>query len=361
MNRERTLTFLIMAGGTGGHIYPALAVAKDLIARGHNVVWLGVRQGLEATIVPSNGIEIRFVSVTGLRRRGAMGWLSAPLMLTVALCQCLAVVAQIKPNAVMGMGGYVSGPGAIAAWLLRKPLLIHEQNSVLGFTNRWLKQVADVIMEAFPGTFGGRRGVVHTGNPVRETIANIEDPKTRLAGRSGPIRLLVLGGSQGALALNKLVPNAIRSLDSLSISVLHQAGAKTFAVAAEAYGEQPDVEVIEFIEDMARAYAWADIVVCRAGAMTVAELACAGVPSVLIPFPYAVDDHQTTNARFLSDAKAAVLVQEKDLAQGGLSTLLSDLLVKRERLFEMARIARSLAKPNATRDVATLCMEAANA
>ena len=360
MKCSRTGTFLIMAGGTGGHIYPALAVAKYLVRYGHRVVWLGSRRGLEASIVPKAGIDIRFVYVRGLRKMGFFRWAIAPIMLMVAVCQCIAVISRLKPNAVMGMGGYVSGPGAIAAWLLRKPLLIHEQNSVLGFTNRLLKHFADVTMEAFPGTFQSKFGAIHTGNPVRDEIAQIEVPQSRLLGRLGSVRLLVLGGSQGALVFNKFVPQAIESLGELKITVLHQAGTKTVSVAKRAYGHRSEICIIEFIDDIAEAYAWADIVICRAGAITIAELACAGVPAILVPYPYATDDHQTTNAQFLSGAHAAFLIEESEVIAGGLGALLKGLIHDRQQLLSMATAARLLAMPEATGLVAGLCMEAAN-
>jgi len=359
----RSPTVLIMAGGTGGHVYPALAVAERLRAAGGRPAWLGVRHGLEAELVPRAAIDLFFVDLGGLRGRGALAWLLAPLRLAVALAQALGILRRVRPDAVLGMGGYASGPGGLAAWLLRRPLLIHEQNAVPGLTNRLLARLACRVMEGFPGSFPGRIRAEATGNPVRESVAGVPAPAVRLAGRTGALRLLVLGGSQGARFLNEVVPAALARLpERARVEVRHQAGARNLEAARAAYRSLGlDAEPIAYIEDMGAAYAWSDVVVCRAGAMTVAELAAAGVASILVPFPHAVDDHQTKNARYLADRGAAIVLPQRELDAGRLSRLLDELARARERLREMAEAARTLARPDAAARVAERCLEAARA
>jgi UDP-N-acetylglucosamine--N-acetylmuramyl-(pentapeptide) pyrophosphoryl-undecaprenol N-acetylglucosamine transferase len=292
---------LIVAGGTGGHVFPALAVASALRERGVEVTWLGTRRGMEAKRVPEAGFPLDWVEVRGLRGKGVVGWLLAPFRLLRALIQALAVMRRRAPDVVLGMGGFVSGPGGLAARLSGRPLVIHEQNAIPGLTNRLLSRLAGRVLVGFPGTFPGRER--HTGNPVRAAIARLPEPAARLAGRSGPMRLLVLGGSQGALGLNRVVPEALAELSpEARPEVWHQAGERHVALAQEEYG-QAGVEgrVVAFIDDMSVAYAWADLVLCRAGALTIAELAAAGVGALLVPYPHAVDDHQSANAAFLAD------------------------------------------------------------
>lgn len=357
------LTVLIMAGGTGGHVYPALAVARGFQARGTRVVWLGTREGLEARVVPQAGIPLCHVRVRGLRGKGGLRWVLAPFTLSVALLQALAVLLRIRPHVVLGMGGFVTGPGGLAAWLMRRPLLIHEQNAVPGLTNRLLARLAACVMEAFPGSFPAARGARHTGNPVRDDIAALPDPERRLAGRSGALRLLVLGGSQGAQALNEIVPAALAALaGTIEVEVRHQAGERRLAEARRRYAEAGLAGRVEaFIEDMAGAYAWADLVLCRAGAMTVAELAAAGAASILVPYPHAVDDHQSRNARYLGDGGAALVVAQRELSAPRLAALLRELHAARTRLLEMARAARRLAVPDAAARVVGACLEVARA
>ena len=354
---------LIMAGGTGGHIFPALAVARELQSHSREVVWLGTHRGLEARLIPEAGIPVEWVSISGLRGKGALTLLLAPFRLVWAITQSLVVMLRHRPAAVLGMGGFVSGPGGLAAWLTRRPLVIHEQNAVAGLTNRLLACLARVVLQAFPGSFNAKIGARTVGNPVRADIAAIEEPATRLATRTGPVRLLVLGGSQGALALNKAVPKALALLpDELKPVVRHQAGQRTIDMANEAYEASGlDYEVIPFIEDMAAAYEWADLVVCRAGALTIAEIAAAGLPAVYVPFPAAVDDHQTVNARSMEAAGAAVIVDEKDLSEEMLANLLKDWISDRETLKKRAGNARAQAHPNATNDITDVCLRAAGA
>jgi UDP-N-acetylglucosamine--N-acetylmuramyl-(pentapeptide) pyrophosphoryl-undecaprenol N-acetylglucosamine transferase len=360
--RSRPFTVLIMAGGTGGHVYPALAVAECLRSRGTGVHWLGTRRGLEARVVPSSGIPLHLVRVRGLRGKGPVSWLLAPVRLAIALGQSVAAILRVRPTIVLGMGGFVTGPGGVAAWLLRRPLLIHEQNAIPGFTNRILGRLATVVMEAFPGSFPSGYRARHTGNPVRAAIAGLPAPEDRFVGRSGPLRVLILGGSQGARALNEVVPTALRDMPSRDmLDVRHQAGASHLESARERYAAAGvQAELVAFIDDMAMAYAWADLVVCRAGAMTIAELMAVGAAAILIPFPHAVDDHQTHNARFLSERGAALLVRQAELTAQRLGALLADLYGARERLLAMAKAARVLAIPDAAGRVAALCSEVAH-
>jgi UDP-N-acetylglucosamine--N-acetylmuramyl-(pentapeptide) pyrophosphoryl-undecaprenol N-acetylglucosamine transferase len=352
---------LVMAGGTGGHVYPALAVARELEARTADVVWLGTRRGLEARVVPQANIAIEWVSVRGLRKKALPAFLAAPFQLCLALLQSLRIMLRHRPAAVLGMGGFVSGPGGLAAWLTRRPLIIHEQNAVAGLTNRLLAHLARVVLQAFPGSFSPARRARTVGNPVREDIGRIEDPATRFANRAGPLRLLVLGGSQGSLRLNRIVPAALARLPAeLMPLVRHQTGSLTLDAAREAYaGHGIEAELEPFIEDMAGAYAWADLVVCRAGALTVAELSAAGLPAILVPYPAAVDDHQTANARPLADAGAAEIVQEAGLSAESLCDLLTSWLASRDVLRTRAQKARALAKPQALTEIATLCLDLA--
>ena len=352
---------MIMAGGTGGHVYPALAVAKALEANEQPVFWLGTHRGLEARVVPANDIEIEWVSVKGLRRKGILALFIAPLQLGWALTQSLGVILRRRPSAVLGMGGFVSGPGGLAAWLTRRPLVIHEQNAAAGLTNRLLARLARVVLQAFPGSFNARVDAETVGNPVRTDIAAIAPPADRFRDREGPLRLLVLGGSQGALALNRLVPAALAKLPAERRPVVrHQCGSRTHDTAAAAYdGTGIEVELVEFIEDMASAYAWADLVVCRAGALTVAEVSAAGLPAVFVPYPSAVDDHQTANAREATRKGAAITVQERDIDVESLAGILGDFMSNRDALLERAEIARSLAAPHSLERITGYCLEAA--
>ncbi|HEY5642325.1 MAG TPA: undecaprenyldiphospho-muramoylpentapeptide beta-N-acetylglucosaminyltransferase [Woeseiaceae bacterium] len=352
---------LVMAGGTGGHVYPALAVARALQARSRDIVWLGTHRGLESRIVPAAGIDIEWISVRGLRRKGLVSLVVAPLQLTWALLQSLAVIQRRRPAAVLGMGGFVSGPGGVAAWLTCRPLVIHEQNAAAGMTNRLLARLARVVLQAFPGSFNARIAAETVGNPVREEIASMPPPDERFAGRSGPLRLLVLGGSQGALALNRAVPQAIALLSSGSRpEIRHQCGERTIDVARAAYEDAGvDARIDAYIEDMAAAYAWADLVVCRAGALTVAEICAAGLPAVFVPYPGAVDDHQTLNAGPMVEAGAGVIIQESDLTPERLAGELRALLVSREALGARATLARRLARPDALERITELCLQQA--
>jgi UDP-N-acetylglucosamine--N-acetylmuramyl-(pentapeptide) pyrophosphoryl-undecaprenol N-acetylglucosamine transferase len=352
---------LIMAGGTGGHVFPALAVAHYLTERGHQVSWLGTQRGMESELVPANGFEIDYISIAGLRGNGLLGWLAAPLRISRAIMQALVVMRRRRPQAVLGMGGFVTGPGGVAAKLSAKPLLIHEQNAIAGLTNRLLSRMANRVLEAFPDTFVGTR-VTHTGNPVRSDIAALAAPQERFANREGRLRLLLVGGSLGALALNEMLPEALKAMpEAIRPEVRHQCGKRHDEVTRTAY-EKAGVkgEVLPFIDDMAAQYEWADLVICRAGALTVSELALAGVASILVPYPYAVDDHQSANGGYLVEEGAAQMVQQRDMRAESLAEMLSkycsDVTEGRKELMAMAENARRLAKPEATAEVAAACL-----
>jgi len=349
-------TILIMAGGTGGHVFPGLAVADELRGRGWNVVWMGARGGLEARLVPACGYPVEWIRAAALRGKGIAAMLLLPLHLLIGFWQSARAIFRIRPDVVLGMGGYVAFPGGMMASLLARPLAVHEQNAIAGLVNRVLAGIADKAMVAFPEAL---KNAEWTGNPVRADIAAIAEPAARYAGRSGPLRLLVVGGSLGAQALNEAVPKALRLMAAPERpSVTHQTGDKHLESVRLNYANAGvGGRFVAFIEDMARSYAEADLVICRAGAMTVAELAAGGVASVLVPFPHAVDDHQTANAKFLVDRGAAILLSQSDLDPAALADLLRRL--DRDALLAMAQKAKALGKPDAARVVADRCAELA--
>jgi len=361
MSASKQKTALIMAGGTGGHVFPALATADKLQDQGVQVEWLGSRHGIEADLVPKAGIKLHSIEVRGLRGKGKLSLVLAPFKLLVALWQALCVVRAVKPDVVLGMGGFASGPGGLAAWLLRVPVVIHEQNAVAGMTNKALSKLTRHVLEAFQGAFNGKVKTQTVGNPVRGSIIDLESPTQRLAEREGPLRLLVVGGSLGAKAINDLLPEVLADLPKEQRpEVWHQAGKRNIEETQQRYAALgvTDCKVVPFIDDMAEAYSWADLVLCRAGALTVSELSNVGVASVLVPFPFAVDDHQTKNASYLAEREAAVLIQQKDLNKETLTALLTEQLNQRETLMEMANKALSLGKPEASDVVANVCLEA---
>lgn len=353
---------LVMAGGTGGHVFPALATARVLRRRGFDIVWLGTRQGIEARLVPAEGIPMEWLSVGGLRGKGLLTLALAPFRLAKALLQAVRAVRRHAPQVVLGAGGFASGPGGVAAWLLGRPLVVHEQNAVAGMTNRVLARLADRVLEGFPGSFGGAVQVQRVGNPVRPEIASVAAPERRYAGREGRVRLLVVGGSQGAQRLNAVVPAAVAELPlELRPEILHQTGQRGLDEVTTAYRARGiDADVRAFIDDMAGAYGWADLAVCRAGALTVAELAAVGLPALLVPFPAAVDDHQTRNAEFLVKAGGALLMPESTLTPGSLAAQLRTLIqAGRPRLLAMAQAARATAITDADERLADACVAAA--
>ncbi len=351
---------LVMAGGTGGHIFPGLAVADALAEQGWQICWLGTKERMEATLVPEHGYPIHFIDVVGLRGKGLLKKLFAPFMLLRSILQAMAVIRQEKPEVVLGLGGYASGPGGIAAWLLGKPLLLHEQNAVAGMTNRILARFSKKVLVAFPNTFEGRANAVLVGNPIRKDIAALAKMPRDLTASDEPLKVLILGGSLGALALNENVPQILAAAKAKNtIAVWHQTGRGNQEKVAERYQtllkDNDKVKVTEFITDMVSAYAWADLVICRAGALTVAEVAAAGVGAIFVPYPYAVDDHQTTNAGWLADNGAAIIIQQQDLMTPENITRIGELIEDRQALNKMAQHAKRVAITDATDKVAGYC------
>lgn len=339
---------VMTAGGTGGHVYPALSTARALIEKGFSVSWIGTDAGIEARLVPGEGIDFHSLSVRGLRGKGLRSQFFTLLHLGFAFVRAIILLRGFKPKLVIGLGGYVTGPVGLAAWVLRIPLVIHEQNAIAGLTNRLLSRLASRVLQAYPNTFSGNK--VHTtGNPVRKSIVDIKPPEKRFRDREGPLRILVLGGSLGAKSLNDLLPVVLSSLPD--VDIWHQTGPKH----VDSVQYEGNHKVVPYIDDMGKALGWADVVICRAGALTLTELTVAGVGSILVPYPYAVDDHQTANAEHLVSAKAAILIPESELSTQRLTKTLSPL--NRDILYDMANASRSLAKPNATSDVLFHCME----
>ncbi len=347
---------LVMAGGTGGHVFPALAVAETLRARGERVVWLGTRSGIESRVVPAADFAIEWLSVQGLRGKGLATLALAPFRLLRACWQALRLLRRLRPKAVLGMGGFASGPGGLMAWLLDIPLVLHEQNSIVGLTNRILGRFADRSYIAFPSAIDRLPRGECIGNPVRADIVALDEPQDRMAARrEAPMQLLVVGGSLGAAALNRFLPEAIACLDRDSRPLVrHQCGEKHLETCTQQYrAAGVEAEISAFIDDMPQAYAWADLVVCRAGALTVAELSAAGVGSLLVPFPYAVDDHQYYNARYLADEGAAEIMIEAELSAEKLALKLQFFQQNRDALIEMAGRARALFRADAAENLAS--------
>lgn len=348
----------ILAGGTGGHVFPALAVADKLRGAGAEVSWMGTRAGLEARVVPAAGYPIDWLSVSGIRGKGLVSKAKAPAMLGLACLQALRILRRRRPDAVLGMGGFVAGPGGIMARVLGIPLVIHEQNRIPGTTNRFLSHIANQVLEAFPGAFQPSSGAVCTGNPLRQNIESFHHHHAPRESR----RVLVLGGSLGAQALNRIVPRALAVLGGEPVEIRHQTGQAMLQETQDLYRQFGlPAKVDAFIEDMEEAYGWADLAVCRAGAMTVSELAAAGLPAILVPFPYAIDDHQTANGGYLAEAGAAVLMPQSTLDEESLAAEIRALLDERGRLQAMSVAARNLARYDAADRVAKVCLEEAGA
>lgn len=357
MSKTLTKTLMVMAGGTGGHVYPAMAVADHLLTQGWRIVWLCTQGGMENRLIEGKGYDKAMISMQGVRGKGLIGWLLLPVKLVKAFSQSIKALKQHQPNVVLGMGGFAAFPGGLMAKLLGKPLVIHEQNSVAGLTNKVLAKFATRVLAAFPAAFGKDAQLV--GNPVRADIANLAAPEQRFAEREGSLRLLVVGGSLGAQALNEVIPQALAKLPvEQRPQVVHQAGVKHIEALKSNYAKAGViVDARAFIDDMAAMYAWADFVICRSGALTVAEVSALGLGSLMVPFPFAVDDHQTTNAAYLAEAGAAMVVQQKELSVDKLAKILGEL--NREQCLQMAKNARNLGKPEATADVAAICMQVA--
>ena len=350
---------LIATGGTGGHVYPALAVAEELMHRGVRVSWMGTRKGMEEKLVSARSIPLHFVSVSGLRGKGLSGWLLAPFKLTYAIAQAINILMTQKPNVVLGMGGFVSGPGGIASWLLQKPLVIHEQNTVAGMTNKMLSHFATQVVEAFPDTFDKKVKAVYAGNPVRSDIEDINAPAERYEQASNKaVKVLVIGGSLGATALNENLPYVFHAIkEKCNFEIVHQTGLRHLESAKQSYQQYAvQAEVLDYIDDMSTMYRWADLVICRAGALTVSEIAIVGLAAVFIPFPYAVDDHQYFNAKYLADNDAAIVTRQANIQSTEFISMLEKLMCNgREKLQAMAENARTLAMPGAASKVADIC------
>ena len=357
MSKTLTKTLMVMAGGTGGHVYPAMAVADHLKVEGWQIVWLCTEGGMENRLIEGKGYDKAMIHMQGVRGKGLLGWLLLPVKLAKAFSQSASALKKHRPNVVLGMGGFAAFPGGFMAKLLSKPLVIHEQNSVAGLTNKVLATLATRVLAAFPAAFGDKAALV--GNPVRADIAHLPQPEQRFVGREGALRLLVVGGSLGAHALNEVIPKALAKLPpEHRPQVVHQSGVKHLEVLKSNYEKAGvAVDARAFIDDMAGMYAWADFVICRSGALTVAEVSAAGLGALMVPFPFAVDDHQTTNAAYLAEAGAAILVQQKELGVEKLAEILREL--GREQCLDMAKRARALGKPDATANVAAVCREVA--
>lgn len=357
MSKTLKKTLMVMAGGTGGHVYPAMAVADHLLAQGWKIVWLCTQGGMENRLIEGKGYDKATITMQGVRGKGLLGWVLLPVKLVKAFSQSVEALKKHQPNVVLGMGGFAAFPGGLMARLLGKPLVIHEQNSVAGLTNKVLAKFSTRVLAAFPAAFGDKAVLV--GNPVRADIANLSAPEPRFSGREGTLRLLVVGGSLGAQALNEVIPQALAKLPvDQRPQVVHQAGVKHIETLRNNYAKVGvTVDARAFIDDMAAMYAWADFVICRSGALTVAEVSAVGIGSLMVPFPFAVDDHQTTNAAYLAEAGAAIVVQQKELSVEKLAKILGDL--DREQCLKMAKFARVLGKPKATADVAAICLEVA--
>lgn len=354
---SRPYTLMVMAGGTGGHVYPAIAVADALHAQGWRIVWLATEGGMENRLIADKPYEKAMMTMQGVRGKGVMGWLTLPVKLARAFSQARAAIKQYQPHVVLGMGGFAAFPGGVMAKLAGVPLVIHEQNSVAGLTNKVLAKIAHRVLTGFPNALGTKGEMV--GNPVREGISGLPTPEQRFAEHHGVLRVLVVGGSLGAVALNTLLPKAFARLPlNARPQIIHQSGEKQIEALKKAYADAGvAADCRAFIHDMAEVYAWADLVICRAGALTVAELANVGAASILVPFPFAVDDHQTTNAAYLAQVGAAQLIQQRELNIAQLAALLQTL--DRATCLQMAQKARALARPQATRQVAAVCQQLA--
>jgi len=351
---------LIIAGGTGGHIFPALAVARELRKRGFDLWWMGSQVGMESELV-GDEFPMSLLSIKAIRGKGLLSKISLPWRLCRATWQAWRLIKQWNPDVVLGMGGFVSGPGGIATWLARKPLVIHEQNAIAGMTNRLLSKRARVVLQAFPNAFSSKIAAKTVGNPVRPTISELMSPEERFKDRTGPLRILIVGGSRGARAINQSMLRVLTDYpESQAIRVWHQTGQLDFNAVQKAYDRIVVPATVEaFIDDMAAAYAWADLMICRAGALTISEIAIAGVPSILIPFPYAVDDHQYHNGIYLSDSGAAELIRQSDLTDDRLTRMIQRSVKDRSLLLAMSAKAKLLAKPQALAVIADVCEQLA--
>lgn len=359
MKGKNLTRILILAGGTGGHVFPGLSVAQYFRDQNIDVHWLGTQKGLEATLVPAANVSLHFINIEGVRRNGLVAKLMAPIKISRAIWQAKRIINEVKPDLVIGMGGFVSGPGGIATWLSGKPLIIHEQNAIAGMTNKILAKFARKVLQAFPNAFHANAKVMTIGNPVRQEIEAIKRPQERLGEHQGKFRLLVLGGSLGAQALNDTVPQAIAQLpQELRPEIIHQTGNKLFEVAKDNYANANiPAQVLPFIADMNKAYEWADMVLCRAGALTVAELCAVGLGAIFIPYPYAVDDHQTANANFMVKNQAAICIAQSQLTAPYLAEILREFSLAPQKRLAMANAAYALRKEKVTKNIFEICKE----
>lgn len=349
---------LVMAGGTGGHVFPAIAVARELQKQGWDIRWLGTKDRMEATLVPKHGIEIEFIEISGLRGKGLGALLKAPFAIFKAVMQARKIIKNYQPDAVLGMGGYVSGPGGIAAKLCGVPVILHEQNAVAGLTNVWLSKIARRVLQAFPTAFPNAEVV---GNPVREDLSQLPSPEQRFAERGYPINILVMGGSQGAKVINQTVPEVAKALKAQfgdNVFISHQVGKGNLEGVAEVYQATGNGIAAEFIDNMAQAYQWADLVICRSGALTVCEIAAAGLPAIFVPFQHK-DRQQFLNGNYLAEAGAAIIIEQPDFTPENLLNALQPLLADRQKLLEMAVKARAKATPTAAQRVAEVIVQEA--
>ena len=348
---------MVMAGGTGGHIYPALAIAKQLQEKGISIVWLGTREGLEARVIPEQGIDIEWIDIKGVRGTGLMRWLKLPLQLSKAVIQALAIFNRRKPDALLSMGGFVAGPGGIAGRLRHIPLILHEANAIVGLTNKVLAKIATKVMVAFPNTRGLASDAEVVGNPVRKDIIQLHQHSSPVMNTEQKLRLLVVGGSQGAASLNRALPKAIDLIDlSIKPEIRHQTGkGRSEQVIADYRQLGLDVDVREYLDDIAASYQWADLIICRAGAMTIAEITMAGLPALVVPYPFSAGDHQIFNAQYLVENNAAELLLHEQLSSESLASKLSELLNDRDRLMQMSINSLALAKTDATAKAVKVC------
>lgn len=363
-------TVVIAAGGTGGHIYPAMAVARVLEKRKVPVVWIGTKEGLESRIVPAANIDIRFINVSGLRGKGLKGMITGPFKVLGACIQSIRILSDVRASAVLGMGGFVSGPVGLAAVLTRRMLVLHEQNGVVGLTNKWLGRIASRVYSAMPNVFPEKVGAIAVGNPVRDSIESLglQKAEEQQVQAASELHVLIIGGSRGARALNEVVPNAMHELlarqSDLVLHVWHQTGPADEPSVQQAYEplleRAKSIQVSAYIDDVTDAYRWADVIICRSGAMTVSELSAAGLPGVLVPYPHHADNQQLHNAKFLTDVGAAVLQPESTLSATGLATVLAELSNSPDALAQMASAARALHKPDAAVVMADALQEASN-
>jgi len=357
----KTPHLMVMAGGTGGHVFPALAVAKELQQQGVKITWLGTRRGLESTVIPENGIDIEWVSVEGLRGKGALSLLLAPFKLLRAMWQSRTAIKRGNPDCVLGMGGFVAGPGGLVARLMGRPLVVHEQNAVAGLTNHALAKIANKVLTGFPNVDGLPAKAVWLGNPVRQTImADLSKSSDALSDTK--INVLIIGGSQGAHSFNLKLPKVFADLSNDDLNIWHQTGRGRSSDVVDRYNQvNVAARTDEFISDMASALEWADVLICRAGAMTIAECCAAAKPALLVPYPFSAGDHQIKNAQVMVDVGAGVMLMNSEIETEKMQKALTDLLVSKQRLIEMGKKAHSLHKPDALQQVAGVCLEYLNA